>query len=193
MILESVNHAVVFAAITHHKEADYWRSSLAVQPFQWVLEKPTVDRYICGRGLLGSLLAQQGSHRDVRAALHCSDTGRLLLIGSDWYVSISHAEPWTVAAISRQPFGVDIERKDRIVDWRSITDTQLPPSIVKRIYQAPADARRSLFLREWTRIEASAKLNKGLVLPLEETDISDNAFYFETQEVNGCIVTNVRH
>ena len=111
-----------------------------------------------------------------------------MLADPDWFVSFSHAGPWSAVAVARAPVGLDIERRDRQLDWAAIADVQLPSSIRQRLGAAAREQRREQFLREWTRVEASAKLHgRGLVLPVDEADIATGCMSFITEALVGCV------
>jgi phosphopantetheinyl transferase len=184
-----ISHDSVYIGLTHQQYTDDWQRDLADYGHS-IEATPTSSSFICGRGLLYDLIRTYGSDADNIAILHTSDTGRLILIGSDWYVSVSHANSWTVAGISRAPFGIDIELRNREVDWKSIVEMQFSDSIANRIFSHQEHERLQAFLREWTLIEASAKINKGLALPVIDSDIAKSSDFFDTDALVGCIVTS---
>ncbi len=74
------------------------------------------------------------------------------------YVSLSHTRGVCVAALSNRRVGVDVERLDRQVDYKTVG---------KRWFSKDY-ASKDDFLIDWTRYEALAKLNGQGLLPIVE-------------------------
>ena len=188
-IYQTVRHSVAHAAITNHLYVEHWKATLAYQKPESEFGQDAPDATLCGRGLLYQLLLSYGTQLDLRSSLCVCETGRLMLPGTDWYVSISHAAHWTAVALSKIPVGIDIEDKNCTHDWQAVTEMLLPDSMKQAIWDSEDASRQEIFLRNWVRVEASAKINKGLVLPVTEADITGEASQFETETLIGCIVT----
>jgi len=175
-------------AIAHHDETAALAGELIASDQSGLELARSKERYICSRAMLRRLLRENGQSNEAAAELRRTAAGRPMLAEGSWFVSFSHADPWSIAAIALQPVGVDIERCDRRVDWESIAAMQLPPTAAERLKQTRPGKQRETFLREWTRIEASAKQSgRGVSLPVLETDFSPDCAHFVTEELIGCI------
>lgn len=190
-IHQTIRHPLAHAAVTNHRHVDDWRARLASQNPEIEPGQYRSESTICGRGLLYELLLAYGTEADFQSSLYVCETGRLILPGTDWYVSISHTAYWTAAAISKTPVGIDIEDRNRTNNWQVITEMMLPDSMKEVIWDSEPASRQEMFLRNWVRIEASAKINKGLVLPVAEADLTGETSPFETDNLIGCIVTGI--
>ena len=173
------------AALTHQRHCDHW--DLELRELAPHLPMPESTATLCSRGLLFRLLHEHAAvqHRNVVPVV--CESGRVLLPGTPWYVSISHALPWTAVVIARIPVGIDIERRDRRPDWQAIAAGMLPQRLQQDLLATAPDKQCERFLEHWVRIEASAKINEGLSLPVAETDLTGIAQGFVTPELIGCL------
>lgn len=188
-MLRLVHQELAEVALTHHAHADAWRKRVSASGLGE--SRGLADSSICGRGLLLTLLERAGDAA-IGATLRSTASGRPMVAGGRWHVSVSHADPFTAAAVARVPVGVDIETKERRLDWAAIVEMMFPPATARRIFRAPPGRRRDAFLEQWTRAEACAKINDGLVLPLTAEDLGGRHRYFSTAELIGCVVTSER-
>lgn len=174
--------------LAHHDETAKLIGELTDSDRHELDETNFKERYICSRAMLRRLMRENSPANDTIAPLRRTASGRPVLDGCSWHVSFSHADSWSIAAIALRPVGIDIERRDRRVDWESIAATQLPASAVERLAWSTPEDRREAFLREWTQIEACAKqFGMGLSLPVLETDLTRDCAHFLTEELIGCI------
>jgi 4'-phosphopantetheinyl transferase len=81
-------------------------------------------------------------------------------------------DSWLVAVADGVPLGVDIEAAEA-VDFELVSRLVMTPAELAALRSAAGeDARRSLFLRVWTRKEAVLKAaGIGLVAPLDQIDV----------------------
>jgi len=63
------------------------------------------DEWLLSRAAAKELAVQLGLAADPRQVR----VERPFLAGTDWYVSLSHSEPYAGAAIAREPIGVDVQ------------------------------------------------------------------------------------
>ncbi|MBC7501002.1 MAG: 4'-phosphopantetheinyl transferase superfamily protein [Herminiimonas sp.] len=82
------------------------------------------------------------------------------------YVSISHAERLSVAALgSDAPLGIDLMAHEQVADWRAVTADYLGPLVLAELEATVPAQRMAALARAWCAREAALK---ALGLPLQE-------------------------
>jgi len=110
------------------------------------------------------------------------------LQGNQLYFNISHTRESFAFAISDQlPVGVDIEKVDREIDFRSIIKTFFSSGEIKSILEDPGKSRDRFFLL-WTRKEALLKaLGIGIVDKLKEVEVYRDINFLNQASFNNII------
>lgn len=71
----------------------------------------------------------------------------------------SHTKGGVVMALRPDaPVGIDIESRDRRVEWLDLARRYLPAEDLNEILQSSPDGHRTEFIRRWTRLEAILKM-----------------------------------
>ena len=134
-------------------------------------------RFIVARGLLRTLLgAYLGSApREVRLNTGVHGKPYVDLADAGWplHFNGSHSGDWFVAAIARQPVGVDIELVPARGVSQQIPDLILSPDERSAFAVVPEALRHELLYTLWTRKEAVLKaLGVGLREPMRSVSVS---------------------
>ncbi|WP_051928059.1 4'-phosphopantetheinyl transferase family protein [Nitrosococcus oceani] len=134
-------------------------------------------RYIAGRGILRSLLANYLGLRPEVITFAYGSYGKprlaYPLAESDLRFNLSHAGAWIVYAIAhRREVGIDIELLQRDVAWRALVPWVFSATEQAALSETPADQKMEAFFQGWTRKEAYLKgCGDGLSHPMNSFEV----------------------
>jgi len=114
--------------------------------------------FLTGRAAARHLLADVLGTSPSQVPLRRADDGAVDVVGTDWHVSIAHSDERALAAASRRPVGVDLERirpRDP-----AVTRFLLHPEERELLDTLPYGENRSLLLC-WTLKEAALKARRS--------------------------------
>lgn len=95
---------------------------------------------------------------DVSVASQPGQAPRLLLTGRAAWLSISHDEGLSLAAVHLHgPVGVDVIRVQEIADWQALARDYLGPDVAAQLGACPHDQRPLALAQAWTAREAGLK------------------------------------
>ena len=130
-------------------------------------------RFIVRRGRLREWLGRHLGEAPERLAFTNGAFGKPALAGSMLHFSISHSGDRMLAAFADVEVGCDLERCDRIRDWRPIADRLFSPQERAALAVLPEPEGRLGFFACWARKEAFVKaIGLGLSYPLDAFDVS---------------------
>lgn len=117
-------------------------------------------RFVATRGVLRRLL---GGYLGVAARsirFHYGEHGKPRLRGgAPVHFNVSHAGRLALVAIAEgREVGVDVERIREVRRQARIVERIFAPDVARSWFELPEERRLEGFLREWTRLEAAAKL-----------------------------------
>ena len=129
-------------------------------------------RYTVAQAHLRRVLGQLTGTSPADVRFQYGDKGKPFLAGGPSF-NQSHSEDRLMIAVAASGrLGVDIEELRRVRLMLGITDKNFAPDEAARMHTAPADQRRRLFFRFWTRKEAFLKaLGFGLSHPLRSFSV----------------------
>lgn len=110
----------------------------------------------------------------------------------------SHTKGGVVMALRPDaPVGIDIERRDRRVEWLDLARRYLPAEDLNEILQSSLDAQCTEFIRRWTRLEAILKMQGDGVQKLfnaswkadAHTQFRNTVFLYPSSEFIVCLAS----
>lgn len=129
-------------------------------------------RYTVAQAHLRRVLGQLTGMPPETVRFHYEDKGKPFLPGGPSF-NQSHSEDRLMIAVAGSGrLGVDIEERRTVRLMLGIADKNFARDEAARLHAAPADERRRLFFRIWTRKEAFLKaLGVGLTHPLRSFSV----------------------
>ncbi len=129
-------------------------------------------RYTVAQGHLRRVLGQLTDTRPEDIRFHYEEKGKPWLPGGPSF-NQSHSEDRLMIGVAASGrLGVDIEEMRQVRLMLGIADKNFAPDEAARLHAAPANERRRLFFRFWTRKEAFLKaLGVGLTHPLRSFSV----------------------
>ena len=129
-------------------------------------------RYTVSQAHLRSVLGQLTDTRPEDIRFHYDEKGKPWLPGGPSF-NQSHSEDRLMIGVAASGrLGVDIEEMRQVRLMLGIADKNFAPDEAARLHAAPANERRRLFFRFWTRKEAFLKaLGVGLTHPLRSFSV----------------------
>lgn len=134
------------------------------------------QRFVGSRAALRRILGDYLGARPSAVPLELTAHGKPRLAATDTPLqfNLSHSDTQAIIAVSREPVGVDIERRDASLDWRALMPLCCHPEERGRLERQPHDALDT-FLTLWTCKEAYVKgRGLGLQLPLPAVRVGLN-------------------
>ena len=129
-------------------------------------------RYTVAQGHLRRVLGQLTDTRPQDIRFHYEEKGKPWLPGGPSF-NQSHSEDRIMIGVAVSGrLGVDIEEMRQVRLMLGIADKNFAPDEAARLHAAPANERRRLFFRFWTRKEAFLKaLGVGLTHPMRSFSV----------------------
>ena len=129
-------------------------------------------RYSVAQAHLRRVLGQLTGTRPERIRFHYEEKGKPFLPGGPSFNQSHSEERLMIAVAASGRLGVDIEEIRTVRLMLEIADKNFAADEAARLHAAPADERRRLFFRIWTRKEAFLKaLGFGLTHPLRSFSV----------------------
>ena len=129
-------------------------------------------RYTISQAHLRRVLGQLTGTRPENVRFHYEKKGKPYLPGGPSFNQSHSEERIMIAVAASGRLGVDIEELRRVRLMLGIADKNFARDEAARLYAAPANERRRLFFRLWTRKEAFLKaLGFGLTHPLRSFSV----------------------
>lgn len=176
-------------------EVHVWRTALALPPDEmqqlraWLspdeqqrAERMRIgqvrDRFVASRGRQREILAAYLSQSPKELCFEYGDLGKPRLASSaaneKLFFNLSNSHDLALVAVSRdRELGVDVEFVDRRSDNEAIANRFFADREKRALAAAPAEQRRVLFFKCWTRKEAVLKaLGVGLTVSLDRIEVS---------------------
>ena len=129
-------------------------------------------RYTVAQAHLRRVLGQLTGTRPEDVRFHYEEKGKPYLAGGPSFNQSHSEERIMIAVAASGRLGVDIEELRRVRLMLGIADKNFARDEATRLHAAPANERRRLFFRIWTRKEAFLKaLGFGLTHPLRSFSV----------------------
>jgi len=133
--------------------------------------------FIMGRVLIKNVCAKLLKQSAEHIQIESNEKGALFLPDySNYFISLSHSNPYIVLAVASYPIGLDIEKiKNR--PFNALMRHEFSADIPSDWHQRKLDDKKHLFYTLWTQKEATFKLKS-----IKEQ--KKNIYYFPIKEVN---------